>query len=87
MACEEIFKAAKAQGISKRTVNEAKKSFDNIRSRKVGVKWMWSLEEKTPEAAALTEDETEETEAVTEESAEENMTVASELLAKDAFSE
>lgn len=85
--CEEIFKAAKAQGISKRTVNEAKKSFDNIRSRKVGVKWMWSLEEKTPEAAALTEDETEETEAVTEESAEENMTVASELLAKDAFSE
>ena len=52
-------------GISRRTVNEAKKSFPNMRTRKVGAKWMWSLEEKAP-ADALSEDETEEAEEVFE---------------------
>mgnify|MGYP003298782000 CR=1 FL=1 len=36
-----------------------------MRTRKVGAKWMWSLEGKTP-ADALSEDESEETEEVFE---------------------
>lgn len=58
---EEILRAAEAMGISRRTVNAAKKSFPNMRTRKVGAKWMWSLEGKTP-ADALSEDESEEAE-------------------------
>ena len=57
---EEILRAAEAMGIFRRTVNAAKKSFPNMRTRKVGAKWMWSLEEKTPAADALSEDEAEE---------------------------
>ena len=57
-------------GISRRTVNEAKKSFPNMRTRKVGAKWMWSLEGKTP-ADALSEDESEEAEEVFESPPEE----------------
>jgi len=66
---EEILRAAEAMGISRRTVNAAKKSFPNMRTRKVGAKWMWSLEEKTP-ADALYEEECEEAEETSEASAE-----------------
>ena len=62
---EEILRAAEAMGISRRTVNAAKKSFPNMRTRKVGAQWMWSLEGKTP-ADALSEDESEEEEEVFE---------------------
>ena len=71
---EEILRAAEAMGISRRTVNAAKKSFPNMRTYKVGAKWMWSLEGKTP-ADAFSEDESEEAdeniEALAEESLEE----------------
>ncbi len=60
---EKILKAAEAMGISKRTVHEAKKNLDNIRTRKVGAIWMWSFEEKTP-ADALSEEESEEAEDI-----------------------
>lgn len=70
--CEEIFREAKAQGISKRTVNEAKKSFPNMRTRKVGAIWTWSFEEKTPAADALSDDESDETEEIIEASTEES---------------
>ena len=62
---EEILRAAEAMGISRRTVNEAKKSFPNMRTHKVGAKWMWSLEGKIP-SDALSEDESEEAEEVFE---------------------
>ena len=41
--CEEIFKAAEQRGISRRTVNEAKKQIPELRTRKVSVNWAWSL--------------------------------------------
>ena len=40
---EEVFRAAQHKGISRRTVNEAKKSIANIVTRKVGKFWFWSL--------------------------------------------
>ena len=43
--CEEIFKAAEQRGISRRTVNEAKKQIPELRTRKVSVNWAWSLHE------------------------------------------
>ena len=76
-------------GISRRTVNEAKKSFPNMRTRKVGAKWMWSLEGKMP-ADALSEDETEEAEEVFEsppdETEEENLPGV-DSLSEDIFDE
>ena len=45
VACEEIFKAAEQRGISRRTVNEAKKQIPELRTRKVSVNWAWSLQE------------------------------------------
>ena len=43
LPCGEIFAAAKRKQISQRTVNEAKKNIKGIITRKVGVKWMWSI--------------------------------------------
>ncbi len=43
VSAEEIFDTAKAKGISKRTVNEAKKDIGEIRTTKVGTKWFWYL--------------------------------------------
>ena len=43
--CEEIFKAAEKRGISRRTVNEAKKQIPELRTRKVSVNWAWSLKQ------------------------------------------
>ena len=43
LPCGEIFAAAKRKQISQRTVNEAKKNIKGIVTRKVGVKWMWSI--------------------------------------------
>lgn len=40
---EEIFQAAQRKGISRRTVNEAKKSILEISSIKSGKRWMWQL--------------------------------------------
>ena len=40
---EEVFQAAQHKGISRRTVNEAKKIIANIVTRKVGKFWFWSL--------------------------------------------
>ena len=40
---EEVFRAAQHKGISRRTVNEAKKIIANIVTRKVGKFWFWSL--------------------------------------------
>lgn len=76
---EKILKAAEAMGISKRTVHEAKKNIDNIRTRKVGAIWTWSFEEKTPAADTLSEDESDETEEVIEASAEETAPEADSL--------
>ena len=45
VAANEIFRTAEAKGISKRTVNEAKKNIDGIVSTKVGKQWMWQLSE------------------------------------------
>ena len=42
---EEIFRTAESKNISRRTVNEAKKKIPNIRTRKVGKGWAWSLPE------------------------------------------
>lgn len=41
--CEEIFKAAEQKGISRRTVNEAKKQISELRTRKASANWAWSL--------------------------------------------
>lgn len=43
VAANEIFCTAEAKGISKRTVNEAKKNIDGIVSTKIGKQWMWQL--------------------------------------------
>ena len=40
---EEVFRAAQHKGISRRTVNEAKKRIASIVTRKVGKFWFWSL--------------------------------------------
>ena len=40
---ENVFRAAEGKGISRRTVNEAKKSISNIVTRKNGKYWFWSL--------------------------------------------
>ena len=45
VAANEIFCTAEAKGISKRTVNEAKKNIEGIVSTKVGKQWMWQLKE------------------------------------------
>ena len=43
--CNKIFSAAQAKGISRRTVNEAKKNIEGIVSTKIGKQWMWQLKE------------------------------------------
>ena len=40
---ENVFRAAEGKGISRRTVNEAKKAIPNIVTRKNGKYWFWSL--------------------------------------------
>ena len=45
VAANEIFRTAEAKGISKRTVNEAKKNIKGIVSTKIGKQWMWQLKE------------------------------------------
>ena len=42
---DEIFRVAEAKGISRRTVNEAKKNISSIVTTKPGKKWMWQLSE------------------------------------------
>lgn len=42
---EEIFRTAESKNISRRTVNEAKKKIPNIKTRKVGKGWAWSIAE------------------------------------------
>lgn len=42
---ETVFQAAQGKGISRRTVNEAKKSIPEIVSIKSGKRWMWQLKE------------------------------------------
>ena len=42
---DEIFRTAERKNISRRTVNEAKKKIPNIRTRKVGKGWAWSIPE------------------------------------------
>ena len=42
---DEIFRVAEAKGISRRTVNEAKKNISAIVTTKPGKKWMWRLPE------------------------------------------
>lgn len=41
--CEEIFRMAQQKGISRRTVNEAKKNIPGVVTRKAGRSWVWSL--------------------------------------------
>ena len=41
--CDFIFKKATELGISKRTVNEAKKQVSGIKTCKIGLKWYWKL--------------------------------------------
>lgn len=45
VTAEEIFRTAANKNISQRTVNEAKKNIDGIKSRKVGKSWAWSIPE------------------------------------------
>ena len=45
IAANEVFRTAEAKGISKRTVNEAKKNIEGIVSTKIGKQWMWQLSE------------------------------------------
>lgn len=45
VTAEEIFRTAANKNISQRTVNEAKKNIDGIKSRKVGKGWAWSIPE------------------------------------------
>lgn len=40
---ENVFRAAEGKGISRRTVNEAKKAISNIVTKKHGKYWFWSL--------------------------------------------
>ena len=42
---EEIFRSASAKGISRRTVNEAKKNIDGVETKKTGKSWSWKLSE------------------------------------------
>ena len=42
---DEIFRMAENKNISRRTVNEAKKKIPNIKTRKVGKGWAWSIPE------------------------------------------
>ena len=42
---DEIFRVAESKNISRRTVNEAKKKIPNIKTRKVGKGWAWSINE------------------------------------------
>ena len=42
---DEVFRVAEAKGISRRTVNEAKKNISAIVTTKPGKKWMWQLPE------------------------------------------
>lgn len=41
--CDLIFQRANDHGISKRTVNEAKKQVSGIQTSKSGTKWFWKL--------------------------------------------
>lgn len=41
--CKTIFSAAKAKGISERTVNEAKKNIDGLVTSRIGKGWTWQL--------------------------------------------
>lgn len=43
VAAEDIFKAAQQQGISRRTVNEAKKNICGIVTKRVGKGWIWQM--------------------------------------------
>ena len=45
VTAEEIFRTAANKNISQRTVNEAKKNINGIKSRKVGKGWAWSIPE------------------------------------------
>lgn len=45
VTAEEIFRTAANKNISQRTVNEAKKNINGIKSRKVGKGWTWSIPE------------------------------------------
>ena len=54
---EEIVKAAARRQISRRTVNEAKKNIAGIVSRKVGTKWMWSIQNEDCNIAEVSSDE------------------------------
>ena len=42
---DEFFRMAESKNISRRTVNEAKKKIPNIKTRKVGKGWAWSIPE------------------------------------------
>lgn len=52
---EEIFRAAEASGISKRTVNEAKKKLGCIDTHKVGKRWHWSFSDEGCNIAECTD--------------------------------
>ena len=54
---EEIVQAAARKQISRRTVNEAKKNIAGIVSRKVGTKWMWSIQNEDCNIAEVSSDE------------------------------
>lgn len=54
---EEIVQAAARKQISRRTVNEAKKNIAGIISRKVGTKWMWSIQNEDCNIAEVSSDE------------------------------
>ncbi len=45
VTAEEIFRKAAEKNISIRTVNEAKRKIGNVKSRKVGAGWAWSMPE------------------------------------------
>ncbi len=48
VAQSDIQSAATERGISKRTLDEAKKEIGEIKSRKVGTQWMWQLPQVEP---------------------------------------
>lgn len=52
---EEIFKIAEAKGISRRTVNEAKKKIPDIKSHRVGKHWNWCLKSQDCNIAECTD--------------------------------
>lgn len=45
VTAEEIFRTAANKNISQRTVNEAKKNINGIKTRKIGKGWAWSIPE------------------------------------------